>query len=388
MQAAQTSLLQFLGGPKQFVIPVYQRSYSWTEQQLDKLWKDVLAAGADSRKKSHFLGSVVYIEDTINFVTDQSNLVIDGQQRLTTMLLLIEAIARKVGNDGPTVDISDDRLRAYYLLNMHDSGDRRYKMRLSKTDDASLRSVLDRAPVPGKSSKRVEANFGWFMDRVSQERENIAMLWRGIKKLSIIQVKLERLIDDPQAIFESMNSTGLDLSQADLIRNFVLMGLEPTEQTTLYDRYWHAMEEEFGQHNVWRFDRFVRHFLSIRSGKLEREDDIYEGFKTYASREGCPTVEALCADLLSFARCYCRFVLDREDDPELADAFRDLQQLGGEVSHGFLLALYRDYNDGILSRSELLSAVRLVETFLFRRAVTWSRVGPGSLTPSRSQIRT
>jgi uncharacterized protein with ParB-like and HNH nuclease domain len=163
--------------------------------------------------------------------------VIDGQQRLTTVTLLIEALARSLGDSEPVDGFSARKLRSYYLLNPLEDGERKYKLILAQTDKASLIAMLEQQPKPKEHSIRVETNFTFFRERVAEAKSEVEALCKGLAKLVIVDISLNRDQDNPQLIFESLNSTGRELSQADLIRNFILMGLEPQLQNRLYEQY-------------------------------------------------------------------------------------------------------------------------------------------------------
>ena len=372
MKAVQAKLLDLLKRSPQFVIPIFQRTYSWTEKDCAQLWKDVMRAGSREDVTGHFVGSVVYIEEGMSQVTSQSPvLVIDGQQRLTTVTLLLEALARRVGDGEPVPGFSADKIRGYYLLNPLESGERAYKLLLTQTDEETLKALVKQRALPEGGSVRVRRNFEALAEWVDG-LDDVAALCRGLDKLVIVDVALNRDHDDPQLIFESMNSTGRELGQADLIRNFVLMGLEPGHQTALYAEHWRPMERLFGQEAYGdRFDGFVRDYLTARTGTIPKQGRVYEAFKAHARSPEVATtgVDALVAELHRYASHFCAIALDREPDPALADAFRDLHELKVDVAYPFLLGLYEDYAAGALSRDDLLAAVRLVESYVFRRAV-------------------
>lgn len=265
MKATEAKMLEFLKKSPQFVIPIYQRTYSWTERECRQLWEDILRTGRDDAVTAHFVGSIVYVEKGLYHVTSQSPLlVIDGQQRLTTVTLLIEALARVLGEREPIEGFSAKKLRSYYLLNPLEDGERYYKLVLSQTDKTSLMALLQQQPRPREPSLRVESNFALFQDWVNGIRDDLDALCKGLAKLVIVDISLNRDQDNPQLIFESLNSTGRELSQADLIRNFILMGLEPQLQTRLYEHYWRPMEVHFGQEAyATHFDSFMRHYLTV-----------------------------------------------------------------------------------------------------------------------------
>lgn len=373
MKATEAKLLDFLKKSPQFVIPIYQRTYSWTEPQCQQLWDDILRAGANEKVAAHFIGSVVYIEQGLYQVSSQSPLlIIDGQQRLTTLTLLIEALARALPDGEPIEGFSAKKLRHYYLLNPLEEGEREYKLLLTQTDKDTLLALIKQKTLPDNHSIRIRENFEFFYQKIQQLTHDIALLCKGISKLLIVDVALSRGQDNPQLIFESMNSTGKALSQADLIRNFILMGLEPSHQTRLYEDHWRLMEVTFGQegYGVY-FDSFMRHYLTVKTGEIPRIDDVYEAFKAFTRTDDINQkgVDALVADIHAYAKYFCAMALNQETDKALSLAFKDLRELKVDVAFPFLLELYHDYAKNMLSHSDFEQAIRLVESYVFRRAV-------------------
>lgn len=373
MKATEAKLLDFIKKSPQFIIPIYQRTYSWTASECQQLWDDILRAGQNEEISAHFIGSVVYIEQGLYQVTSQSPLlVIDGQQRLTTVTLLLEALARALGDDEPMDGFSDVKLRAYYLLNQLEKGERAFKLLLTQNDKESLLALVQQRAWPETPSTRVKENFEFFQKAIKGLGDDLTPLCAGLAKLVIVDIALSRGQDNPQLIFESMNSTGRELTQADLIRNFVLMGLEPDHQTRLYEEHWRPMEVAFGQEGYTKhFDGFMRHYLTVRTGEIPKISGVYEAFKEYSRkpRIAAAGVDALIADVHTFANYYCAMALDREPDKELAVAFQDLRELRVDVAYPFLLELYDDYANGCLSQADCVSAVRLIESYVFRRAI-------------------
>ena len=284
MKATEAKLLDFLMRSPQFVIPVYQRTYSWTERECRQLWDDILRTGNDDQIAAHFVGSIVYIEESMYQVTSRSPLlVIDGQQRLTTVMLILEALARHLGDGEPIDGFSPQKLRNYYLLNPLEENERGFKLVLTQTDKASLIALLQQRPLPTEASLRVTENFEFFKRQIAALGNELTPLCEGLAKLMVVDVALSREQDNPQLIFESMNSTGRALSQADLIRNFVLMGLEPVQQTRLYEDHWRPMELAFGQDAYGaHFDGFMRHYLTLKTGEIPKVGKVYDAFKAYA----------------------------------------------------------------------------------------------------------
>jgi len=371
MKATEAKLLEFLKKSPQFVIPIYQRTYSWAERECQQLWDDILRTGRSDDVSAHFIGSIVYVEKGLYQVSSQSPLlVIDGQQRLTTVTLLIEALARAVGDSEPLDGFSAKKLRSYYLQNPLEDGERRYKLILSQTDKPSLMNLIDQQPPPAEHSLRIEENFALFKAWIKGTQRDLEVLCKGLAKLMIVDISLNRDQDNPQLIFESMNSTGRELSQADLIRNFVLMGLEPQLQTQLYQQYWRPMEVAFGQEAyATYFDTFMRHYLTVKTGDIPNVNKVYEAFKTYSHTPKAGDVAQLVADLRSYAGYYCAMALGAEADKDLKTVFHDIRELKVEVAYPLLLELYHDYQTQNLTKDELIQASRLIESYVFRRAV-------------------
>ncbi|MFZ2540814.1 MAG: DUF262 domain-containing protein [Gallionella sp.] len=373
MKATEANLLIFLKKSPQFIIPIYQRNYSWTAEQCRQLWADLLRAGRSDKINAHFIGSIVYIERALSTVTNQESLlVIDGQQRLTTSTLLICALASHFETQGVGEVLqafSAKKLRNYYLVNPDEEGERHFKLLLSETDKDTLLAILQAAPMPAESSTRINENYALFRELILLHQSELEAICQGLAKLVIVDVSLDRSQDNPQLIFESMNSTGLELSQADLIRNFILMGLEPKLQTELYKTYWRPMEKGFGQGAyAVHFDAFMRHYLTAKTGDIPNVREVYVAFKQYARGLKGDTRD-LVADIHIFATYYCAMALGKEQDNMLKQAFHDLRELKVEVSYPFLLDAYHDYKQQRITADELNTIVRTVESYVFRRAI-------------------
>jgi hypothetical protein len=377
MKATEAKLLDFLKKSPQFVIPIYQRTYSWNEKECRQLWDDIVRCGSSDKIAVHFVGSIVYVESGLSQVTHQAPLlVIDGQQRLTSISLLLAALAKRVGDDEPFDGFSQRKIRNYYLSNPEEAGERRYKLQLSQTDKATLNAIIDEAAPPLSHSIRIQENYGLFTKLLNDKEVDLAGVCRGIAKLVVVDIALTRDQDNPQLIFESMNSTGKELSQADLIRNFILMGLDPELQTKLYEQFWRPMELEFGQQGYETyFDSFMRHYLTVRTREIPRIDEVYEAFKAFArvTRSDAPDdrqhIEGLVREIRAHSQDFCALALGKEQNEELKEAFGNLRELKVDVAYPFLLEAYHDHKAGLLSSGDLLTIVRMVEAYVFRRAI-------------------
>ncbi len=369
MKASALNFLSLIRGPKQFVIPIYQRTYSWQIAHCRKLFQDILDVNHDESRHGHFVGSVVYFQPGIHTQGDVPRLlVIDGQQRLTTISLLIAALAEFVEANDVAFDTTAKKLRNYYLVNDEEEGDLHFKLHLTRHDKDTLRKVLSRAPFGENESVRVVENYEFFKKSITEE--NVHRVYNGIQQLFVVDVALEKDKDNPQLIFESLNSTGLDLSQADLIRNFMLMGQPPDRQTELYERYWFPMEQSYGNDYAGRFNWFIRDYLTVNTGRIPVIGRVYDDFKEFAKdRVTEPEIEELVADIFKFSAYYVDIVLHKTPDDELRAAFKNISKLKVDVSYPFLLFLYADFQAGVLSRSDLLTIIHLIESYVLRRAV-------------------
>lgn len=375
MKATETRLLAFLKKSPQFKIPIYQRTYSWEQKECRQLWDDIIRAGQDIKSEAHFIGSIVYIEESLSQVSHQAPLlVIDGQQRITTLTLILAALASSlVDEEEPFEGFTQRKIRNYYLLNPEESGERHYKLILTKTDNTTLQSIVKDDTNLGEASVRVSSNYQFFKKWISEHPSNLSNICAGIAKLMVVDIALDRDHDNPQLIFESMNSTGRELSQADLIRNYVLMGLRPIAQTRMYEHFWSPMEQAFGQRAYSiEFDKFMRTYLTVKTGEIPRKGDVYEAFKTHsaATVNDEAETENLLKDMLEHARYYCCIALGAESNTALSKVFRDLRDLKVDTALPLLLELYYDYNNQILTHDEFVKISRLIEAYVFRRAAS------------------
>ncbi|MBD3279907.1 DUF1524 domain-containing protein, partial [Candidatus Dojkabacteria bacterium] len=262
--------------------------------------------------------------------------------------------------------VSAEEIEDYYLRNRYGKGDQSYKIVLTKTDKDTLIALLEGKDPPEPVSLRIMENFKFFCDKMAGADLNV--VYQGIQKLMIVDVRLQQGIDNPQMIFESMNSTGKALTQADLIRNFVLMGQPHEEQTRLYNDYWRPIETAFGAENYNnQFDEFVRFFLVIKTGNYRiKRSYVYQEFKSYSTRH---PVENLLSDLNTYANYYCSIALGKEKDSVLAQVFRDIRELRADVCYPLLMEWYHDYANELLSKVEFCDGVSLVESYVFRRSI-------------------
>jgi uncharacterized protein with ParB-like and HNH nuclease domain/predicted transport protein len=370
-------LLTLLKKSNQFIVPIYQRLYSWQEAECAQLWDDVVRAGSSPALGSHFTGSIVYVaKGQATNTSAEPDLIIDGQQRVTTVTLILAAMAARLeklpdGEREPWDGFSPRKIRNRYLLNDDEEGERQFKLILSQSDRQALIAIVQGVEPASDMVTRVIDNYAYFERRLEDPGVDLSVVCRGLDKLVVVDVKLERGVDNPQLVFEAMNSTGKKLSQADLIRNYVLMDLPPKQQEKLYQSYWRPMELDFAGAEESQFDEFVRHYLTIKTSEIPRLGDIYDAFKSHSAAFTAAeeTIESLVIELRQYARRYCAMALGRETDLKLLRAFKDLDQIKADVVYPFLLEVYTDYELGTLTRDAVLQIVDLVTSYIFRRAV-------------------
>ncbi len=362
MEAKAMKLLNFIKDNKenQLVIPIYQRVYSWDKEQCKELWDDIIKIGGDDKMDGHFIGSILYMLDGITH-SDNTLLIIDGQQRLTTITLLLTAL-RDHWSD-KRKEIED-----HYLINSGKDGDKKFRLVLSDSDKDTLLSLIDKDKrKPSEPSSKIVENFKLFEEWIRENTGKLETIFKGLEKLMIVYIALEKGKNDPQLIFESMNSKGMELAQTDLIRNYIVMETEVEKQEYFYNKYWRAMEEEFEQ-NKKLFDRFVRHYLTIKTREIPNTNKVYAALKDYQQKEGIG-IEDLLKDLQKYCRYFCRIVFKKEADKDLKKTLGFLVDLEMDVIYPLLLELYSDYSDGVLSKDDFRRSIALIESYICRRTV-------------------
>ncbi|GHP91696.1 hypothetical protein VN0264_12290 [Helicobacter pylori] len=363
MKAYATTLLNFIkdNQKNQLVIPIYQRLYSWEKEQCKQLWDDIIKIGGNDKMDGHFIGSILYVLDSITH-SGNTLLIIDGQQRLTTITLLLTALRNHLSDEVKRKEIED-----HYLINSDEKGDKKFRLILSESDKDTLLSLIDKDKrKPSEPSLKIVENFKLFEEWVSNT-DKLGTIFKGLEKLTIVWIALEKGKDDPQLIFESMNSKGMELAQTDLIRNYIVMETETEKQEGFYNKYWRAMEEEFKQNKKW-FDRFVRHYLTIKTREIPNINKVYVALKDYRQKEGIG-IEDLLKDLQKYCGYFYQIVFKKEANKDLNKALSFLVDLEMDVIYPLLLELYSDYSDGVLSKQDFIPIIALIESYLCRRAV-------------------
>lgn len=368
MDAKATTLLGFFeeNQNNQFVIPIYQRLYSWKKEQCEQLWDDIIKIGGNDKMNGHFIGSILYVRD--GNTHSSPLLIIDGQQRLTTITLLLIALRNHLSDEVKILKKFSRKETESYLINSNKDGDKKFRLILSESDKDMLLFLIDKNKrKPSEPSVKIVENFKLFEKWISENTDKLETIVKGLEKLMIVWIALDKEKDDPQLIFESMNSKGIELTQTDLIRNYIIMETEVEKQQNFYENYWRAMEKDFKQ-NKKLFDRFVRHYLTIKTGKIPNEKRVYGALKDYQQKEGIE-IENLLKDLQKYCGYFCQIAFKKEADKDLNKALSFLVDLEMDVVYPLLLELYSDYSDSVLSKQDFIPIIALIESYLCRRTV-------------------
>ena len=374
MDVEKGSIFKLLNGQFQYIIPVYQRKYSWLpDYQCARLWDDIVKM-EKGHKKHHFVGSIVSIAEKKSLMEVQKQLIIDGQQRMTTLSILMIALRDYLKEQGAGEEV-DESITNMVLKNPSRKGDDAYKMLLTDTDREIMIKLVDGMKISENEDSLIYANYLFFKKKVSEGILTADQIYESISKLDIVGIILDREQgDEPQLIFESLNSTGMNLSKSDLIRNFILMGLDNDEQKKIYNNYWKPFESYFLKPDVpERMDRFFRDYLVMKKGAYVNFEYIYERFKEYAGNSEFSTIDQLAEDVMTFGDLYTNITSDKKILPAsqmaLAPIFEEIRSLRMEVTYPFLMKVYMDYVKEVITIEELLEIMQLTVAYVVRRAI-------------------
>lgn len=252
-------------------------------------------------------------------------------------------------------------------------GESSHKLLLTRSDKNTLIQLLngriDCNEPPADASVRLLENYQFFKDQLNPD--NLGAVYTGIQKLMIVGIILESPGDNPQLIFDSLNSTGLELSEADRIRNYVLMGQGTEFQNKLYENYWSPIEDRFGNEYTKWFDWFIRDYLTLKTRQIPNINSVYDKFKAYIpNTTNSEKLEEIIANIAHYSNHYVKFALLRENDSDFRKCFEDIDELEAGVARPFLLEVYEDYTQGKIEKTEVIEIFRLVESYVFRRAIS------------------
>ena len=372
MEAGRKKLSDFIKSQIKMTIPIYQRKYNWSVEECKQLFNDIETVGKNETRKTYFIGSIVIKREGDDLTDDLTEvLLIDGQQRMTTITLIYCALCDYYKD----IDAKLHRnIHSNYLVN--NDLDETIKLQLIKSDNEALHYIINSLildkefNLDPELSVNIYNNYNYFKKQINED--NVEIIMRGLRKLIFISIRLDPE-DNPQLIFESLNSTGLDLNKNDLIRNYILMNQDAEKQKKLYENYWYEIEEGFVNEDKL-FDYFIRYYLSIKSenGNLPTFKHLYKDFKRYAEFKD---VTELVKDISKFANYFFNIKFEKEPDPDLLKAFKSFNKLELNMPLPFLLEAYDDYKNADknpeinLTKSDFISIINYVESYCLRRNI-------------------
>lgn len=357
---AQPLIKFFDGSDKRFIIPLYQRNYDWKIENCQQLFNDLLKLHK-TKRKSHFFGSIVSsIENG-----SEDRFIIDGQQRITTVsLILIALVNAYKANEIEAIDKKiTEKIFKRYLVDEYQEDERKVKLKPIKKDMQAFDALLYKPKDKYVKESNVTRNYDFFYEEILKSKLSVDEVFETIKKLEVINIKLEG-DDDAQLIFESLNSTGLDLSEADKIRNYLLMSLTPLQQDDLYSRLWNPIEEK----TEYEPTSFVRDYLTMKQGKIGRIDKIYFIFKDYAESSSMDRAE-LMEEMYHYAQIYHQINNAETGVEKLDRKLKQLRTLDSTIMYPFYMAFF-DYAEKFgMSVDERYKVLDIVESYFARRII-------------------
>ncbi len=359
MKGEERSLLGLLEGQTvHFIVPVYQRNYDWKQEQCKQLFDDleeIIAKGS----KSHFFGSIVSKAD------EDIRLIIDGQQRIATVSLILLALLKYL-RDGVIVSKNDnliEQITEVYIIDKWSKEKYKLKLKLVKDDQAAFEAIYEGQKDELLQYSNITQNYLYFCDRIAKTRFNADELFDAIKKLMIIDISLSKE-DDAQRIFESLNSTGLELTEGDKIRNFILMDLGLDEQENYYEQYWNPIEKN----TDFNVSAFTRHWLAAVRRKTPAIKKIYAVFKEYVRAQGIDTKDLL-EELLKYSNHFKVISKACSGSEKLDGVLRRIAMLDMSVTYPYFLNLFEYRSNKKIDDESVFKSLCFVETYLFRRWV-------------------
>ncbi len=370
MKANELQINNFLQVPNvQFVIPVYQRNYDWTNTECKELLNDIISVETEDRG-THFIGSIVFIHEGTYSTSEVKELVIiDGQQRLTTINILYVALYRFAKENNRTND--SERLYNMFLTNQYvQKESSKLKLKQTDTNSVAFKAIMLGTEKEYNSFSNVIENFNYFIGAITNDTFEIIL--KGLNRLVFVEISLERGKDDPQRIFESLNSTGLDLSQSDLIRNFILMDLPPKDQNRIFESVWNPIEENakdlIKQSSL--VSDYIRDYLTLRNKKIPNKNKVYAEFKSLYTNKKDEAYQQELENIKSLSAHYKKFVNPSVDaDADIRKELEYLNRLEINVAYPFLLQVFEDKENGLLSKDELIKILKLIQSYSWRRFI-------------------
>lgn len=362
MEAKKIRILDFIGkGKKTFNIPVYQRNYDWQEENCKKLFTDIENIIKHNEEIEHFLGTVVYVLTKIERDYEEY-VLIDGQQRITSISLLLKALHEKIISEDTKESIWEQ-----YLINKKSPDNIRIRLKPIESDSVSYKQLIDNND--DSSNSNVCRNYKIFKELLENSHYSAEQIYSALYKIELVTIKLEKdkKSENPQLIFESLNSTGLSLTQADLIRNYLLMNSEYEKQTVLYKNFWLKIEIELTNKKI---SDFIRDFLTMKTGKIANNNKVYDDFKEYMRIQKELNEEAVLEELVTYSKYYNWFLNANSNNEKINEKLKHFKYLKNTTVYPLLLSIFEDtYYYKKLDEDKLLKIIDLLISYIFRRTI-------------------
>ena len=374
MRASGIKVNTFLSSPKtRFVIPIYQRNYDWSIAQCKQLLDDIFEVGRSRKKNAYFIGSIVFVhnEEAVLASDPEERTIIDGQQRLTTLTLIylvIHRIAKELNKKN-----LEDEIKETYLINKFSPEEGKLKLRPTENNDKALKYLLDGDDNEASSqSSKLITNFEYLKMRIT--KDNYKIVLKGLAQLMLVEISLDRGRDEAQKIFESLNSTGLELSQADLIRNYILIGLEPKDQKDIYEKYWEVIEKYAkDKDSNSRISHYIRDYLTLKNKEIPNIGKVYIKFKAKYPTESpvsIPELKKNLTEMNKLVKHYNKLINpEKESDEEIRLHLNYINRLEVNVAFPFLMQVYDDFESKIIDKPTFLKVLELIQSFTWRRFI-------------------
>ena len=364
MEARKIKLLEFIGnGKKTFNIPVYQRNYDWKEEQCRKLFEDIQNIVKSDYEIEHFLGTVVYVSSKaeMNF---NEYILIDGQQRITSVMLLLKVLHEKITKEDYKEEIWEE-----YLINKRVPEENlRIRLKPVESDGMPYKKLIEENDISLTSN--VCKNYKLFEKMVEGSSYSPEEIYKALGKIELVYIQLEKgkKSENPQMIFESLNSTGLSLTQGDLIRNYLLMNHEYEKQKMLYKNFWLEIEKKITNEKI---SDFVRDYLTMKNGTISNKNKVYEDFKKYIKQnDENMDEEGILEELKTYSEYYRWFLNGDSPNEKINEKLEEFRYLRNTTVYPLILSVFEDtYSYKNITENELLDILDLLISYIFRRSV-------------------
>lgn len=364
MEARKIKLLEFIGnGKKTFNIPVYQRNYDWKEEQCRKLFEDIQNIVKSDYEIEHFLGTVVFVssKSEMNF---NEYVLIDGQQRITSIMLLLKVLHEKVTDENDKEEIWEE-----YLINKRVPEENlRIRLKPVESDGMPYKKLIEENDISLTSN--VCKNYRLFEKLIQESNYSAEEIYKALGKIELVYIQLEKgkKSENPQMIFESLNSTGLSLTQGDLIRNYLLMNHEYEKQKMLYKNFWLEIEKRITNEKI---SDFVRDYLTMKNGSISNKDKVYDDFKKYIKQNNeNMDEEGILEELKTYSEYYSWFLNGNSPNNKINEKLSEFRYLRNTTVYPLILSVFEDtYSYKNINENELFDILNLLISYIFRRSV-------------------